>query len=137
MESSVVMTNDKVERLIDANINRLREGLRVIEDINRYIYDNGSLSSRLKNIRHLVSKAYDIDRLTYRDIINDVSKSSTDSEMIRESIDSVIIANFSRVQESARVLEEIFKLKDLELSNLFKEIRYEIYDIEKEFFTNR
>jgi len=131
------MTNDKVERLIDANINRLREGLRVIEDINRYIYDNGSLSSRLKNIRHLVSKAYDIDRLTYRDIINDVSKSSTDSEMIRESIDSVIIANFSRVQESARVLEEIFKLKDLELSNLFKEIRYEIYDIEKEFFTNR
>ena len=132
-----MMTNDKVERLIDANINRLREGLRVIEDINRYIYDNGSLSSRLKNIRHLVSKAYDIDRLTYRDIINDVSKSSTDSEMIRESIDSVIIANFSRVQESARVLEEIFKLKDLELSNLFKEIRYEIYDIEKEFFTNR
>jgi len=129
-----VMTNDKVERLIDANINRLREGLRVIEDINRYIYDNGSLSSRLKNIRHLVSKAYDIDRLTYRDIINDVSKSSTDSEMIRESIDSVIIANFSRVQESARVLEEIFKLKDLELSNLFKEIRYELYDIEKTFF---
>jgi len=129
-----VMTNDKVERLIDANINRLREGLRVIEDINRYIYDNGSLSSRLKNIRHLVSKAYDINRLTYRDIINDVSKGSTDSEMIRESIDSVIIANFSRVQESARVLEEIFKLKDLELSNLFKEIRYELYDIEKTFF---
>jgi len=128
------MTNDKVERLIDANINRLREGLRVIEDINRYIYDNGSLSSRLKNIRHLVSKAYDINRLTYRDIINDVSKGSTDSEMIRESIDSVIIANFSRVQESARVLEEIFKLKDLELSNLFKEIRYELYDIEKSFF---
>lgn len=129
-----MMTNDKVERLIDANINRLREGLRVIEDINRYIYDNGSLSSRLKNIRHLVSKAYDINRLTYRDIINDVSKGSTDSEMIRESIDSVIIANFSRVQESARVLEEIFKLKDLELSNLFKEIRYELYDIEKSFF---
>jgi len=129
-----VMTNDKIERLIDANINRLREGLRVIEDINRYIYDNASVSSRLKNIRHLISKAYDINRLTYRDIINDVSKNSTESEMVRESIDSVIIANFSRVQESARVLEEIFKLKDLELSNLFKEIRYELYDIEKSFF---
>ena len=129
-----MMTNDKIERLIDANINRLREGLRVIEDINRYIYDNASVSSRLKNIRHLISKAYDINRLTYRDIINDVSKNSTESEMVRESIDSVIIANFSRVQESARVLEEIFKLKDLELSNLFKEIRYELYDIEKSFF---
>ena len=131
-----MMTN-KIERLIDANINRLREGLRVIEDINRYIYDNGSLSSRLKNIRHLISKAYNIDRLTHRDILNDVSKGSTDSEMLRDSIEAVAIANFSRVQESARVLEEIFKLKDLELSKLFKEIRYELYDIEREFFINR
>ncbi|WP_295421852.1 thiamine-phosphate pyrophosphorylase [Sulfurovum sp.] len=124
----------KIERLIDANLNRLREGIRVIEDINRYIYDDITLASNLKQLRHKLQPAYDQNRLHHRDIENDVQKKSIDSEMARSSINDLIIANFSRAQESARVLEESFKLTDQSLSERFKEIRYGLYGIEKTFF---
>jgi thiamine-phosphate pyrophosphorylase len=32
--------------MIDANINRLKEGIRVIEDIARYIQNNKTLTSK-------------------------------------------------------------------------------------------
>jgi len=124
----------KIERLIDANLNRLKEGIRVIEDINRYIYDDVVLTSSLKELRHKIQPAYDQDRLRYRDSENDVQKKSIDSEMTRSSINDLMIANFSRSQESARVLEESFKLTNQSLSELFKEIRYGLYRIEKTFF---
>jgi len=40
----------KLFRLIDANLNRLKEGIRVIEDINRYLYDNQAIASQLKSL---------------------------------------------------------------------------------------
>ncbi|MEA3490996.1 MAG: thiamine-phosphate pyrophosphorylase, partial [Campylobacterota bacterium] len=46
----------------------------------------------------------------------------------------LMIANFSRAQESSRVLEESFKLTDTSLSELFKSIRYELYALEKLYF---
>ena len=121
----------KTERLIDANINRLREGLRVIEDIHRYIFDDAEISSEIKNLRHNIQQAYNIQRIIYRDIENDVSKQTTKSEIYREDLNSVLIANFSRAEESSRVLEELFKLNYPELSGIFKDIRYMLYAIEK------
>jgi len=47
-------------------------------------------------------------------------------------IESIIIANFKRAQESSRVLEELYKLEDIPLSETFKTIRYELYNLEKE-----
>lgn len=125
---------EKIERLIDANLNRLKEGIRVIEDINRYIYDDNSLSSSLKELRHRLQEAYSQNRLYYRDIEGDVLKESISSELSRSSIDDLIIANFARTQESARVLEECFKLQNTTLSELSKNIRYSLYAIEKSFF---
>ena len=130
-------TSEKIERLIDANLNRLKEGIRVIEDINRYIYDDKTLTSTLKQLRHTLQPAYDLNRLRYRDIENDVQKKSIDSELKRCSIDDLVIANFSRAQESARVLEESFKLIEPSLSELCKEVRYELYGVEKAFFLKR
>lgn len=126
--------DEKIERLIDANLNRLKEGIRVIEDINRYIYDDTSLTSSLKELRHKLQEAYSQNRLYYRDIEADVLKESISSELSRSSIDDLIIANFSRTQESARVLEECFKLTDTTLSELAKNVRYALYGIEKSFF---
>jgi thiamine-phosphate pyrophosphorylase len=132
------MTNsespERVARLIDANLNRLKEGIRVIEDINRYLYDDASLTSQLKSLRHRLQTLYSQERLHFRDIDNDVQKKSIESELIRRSIKDLLIANFSRAQESARVLEEGFKLIDPALSEIAKEIRYALYGIEKEFF---
>ena len=121
----------KLFRLIDANLNRLKEGIRVIEDIQRYIYDNKPLASRLKNLRH--EAAFEDERmLRSRDIQNDVLKETIANELERENIQSLLKANMKRAQESARVLEEAMKLVDPQWSETFKSIRYELYDIEKE-----
>ncbi|HIO95596.1 MAG TPA: thiamine-phosphate pyrophosphorylase [Campylobacterales bacterium] len=123
-----------IERLIDANLNRLKEGLRVVEDICRYVYNDKHLTSEIKILRHKLQISYSIDRLQHRDIVGDVQKTSTQSELSRLNLNDILIANFSRAEESSRVLEEIFKLQDTEQSELFKQIRYQLYDIEKRYF---
>ena len=141
------------KRLIDANLNRLREGIRVLEDIARYILNDLPLSSALKNLRHK-ARIGDLNNLQsllqHRDIKNDILKTSTPSEKKRENLCDMALANFKRSEESARVLEEIFKLdfisaesKNFEksakneldsTSEMFKAIRYELYDIEIAYF---
>lgn len=130
------MTN-RVERLIDANLNRLREGIRVIEDINRYIYNNKELTPKLKTLRHSIAKAYDTQRLQHRDILGDIQKKTVNSELNRNSIEDIVIANFSRAQESARVLEESFKLNNVTMSEHFKNLRYQLYEIERVYFLDK
>jgi thiamine-phosphate pyrophosphorylase len=124
------MTN-KIERLIDANYNRLKEALRLLEDIQRFIYDNKELSYAFKELRHNLTSLYSQKRVKHRDIINDVSKTSTSSELKREDLNSLIEANFSRAFESSRVLEEAFKLTEIEKSAVAKEIRYKLYNLHK------
>lgn len=119
-------------RVIDANLNRLKEGIRVVEDIVRYRDNNKDLSKKLKEIRHAAKIENINDLLTHRDSINDVLRPSTDSEKNRSNIKSILLANFKRAQESSRVLEELFKLDDVDASESFKHIRYELYNLEKE-----
>jgi len=119
-------------RVIDANLNRLKEGIRVVEDIMRYRDNNQALAKKLKSLRHLV-RFDDIQALLKnRDSINDVLRSSIASELQRADINSILIANFKRAQESSRVLEELFKLQDPKQSENFKSIRYSLYNLEKE-----
>jgi len=131
-------TNDpKIVRLVDANLNRLKEGIRVIEDIARYHDDNGHLALKLKNLRHQcrIDEKY-LELLSSRDSINDVLRPSTKSEMNRANIKDILIANYKRAQESARVLEEATKIWGGELAERFKNIRYELYALEKENLLN-
>lgn len=123
------------QRIIDANLNRLREGIRVVEDICRYIFNSESLSSKLKELRHLSRVDNYKQLLNARDIINDPLKKSTSSENTRENLESVLLSNLKRAQESSRVLEEIFKLINVEETLKFKHIRYSLYDIEKEILS--
>ncbi|MBN2722064.1 MAG: thiamine-phosphate pyrophosphorylase [Campylobacterales bacterium] len=127
----------KVVRLVDANLNRLKEGIRVIEDIARYHDDNGPLALKLKNLRHQcrIDEKY-LELLSSRDSINDVLRPSTKSEMSRANIEDILIANYKRAQESARVLEESTKIWGGELAERFKNIRYELYALEKENLLN-
>lgn len=117
-------------RLIDANLNRLREGIRVVEDIFRYIYDDKQNASRLKQLRHKSRINLYNELLSSRDIKNDVLKESIKSEQGRDDLYAILIANFKRAQESARVLEEFTKLISTNDSEIFKHIRYELYDLE-------
>ena len=117
-------------RLIDANLNRLREGIRVVEDIFRYIYNNKEISTKLKSLRHIARIKNYYELLETRDVENDVLRESIKSEQNREDLSSILIANFKRAQESSRVLEELTKLSSIEDSENFKYIRYELYNLE-------
>lgn len=124
----------EILRIIDANSNRLKEAVRVIEDIARYHNNNKKTASALKHLRHKAKiKELKIELVDSRDSCNDVLKESTPSEMKRDNLQDIITANFKRAQESARVLEEMFKLFKNSLSADFKNIRYELYQLEKEF----
>lgn len=123
-------------RVIDANLNRLKEGIRVIEDIMRYRDNNKELSSKLKELRHKARVDETTKLLKHRDSINDVLRPSTKSELNRTDIVSIITANFKRAEESSRVLEELYKLNNATYSENFKYIRYELYNLEKEIILN-
>lgn len=123
--------------MIDANINRLKEGIRVVEDILRYKDNNKELSSRLKSLRHKAQIQETKELLKNRDSINDVLRPSTKSEQNRSTLEDILTANFKRAQESARVLEELYKLDNIDYSENFKTLRYELYNLEKEVMLNR
>lgn len=134
------MTNSTLSpelfRVIDANLNRLKEGIRVVEDIMRYRDNNKELSSQLKSLRHKAKIQETKELLQHRDSINDVLRPTTQSELNRTGIESIILANFKRAEESSRVLEELFKLHNIAYSENFKHIRYELYNLEKEIVLN-
>ena len=122
-------------RLIDANFNRLSEGLRLLEDVARFILNDAALSSRLKALRHdLLSdtKSFRTALLTERDSEGDVTAFARES-MSRSDISDVVTANARRVTESLRVLEEFAKLPDINLDAMkFKRARFAVYEIERE-----
>ena len=124
------MDNNSSLRLIYANLNRLREGIRVVEDIFRYVYNNKEVATKLKNLRHLARTQNYYELLETRDVKNDVLRESIKSEQNRDNLNSILIANFKRAQESARVLEEFTKLTSIKDSENFKYIRYELYNLE-------
>ena len=117
-------------RLIDANLNRLREGIRVVEDIFRYVYNDKQTALKLKELRHKARTNNYNELLETRDVKNDVLRASIKSEQNRSDMNSILIANFKRAQESSRVLEEFCKLISIEDSETFKYIRYELYNLE-------
>jgi hypothetical protein len=128
----------KLSRLIDANANRLKEGLRVIEDISRFILDDHGLTKEFKHIRHAVTDCLKSNKLTdpaliinKRQIQNDVGKQTIVSELVRKNIADIFFANCQRVKESIRVLEEAMKLFDAKSAQRFKNMRYRVYYLEK------
>ena len=122
--------NENYLRLIDANLNRLREGIRVVEDVFRYVYNDKQTAIKLKELRHKARTNNYIELLETRDVKNDVLRASIKSEQNRSDLNSILIANFKRAQESSRVLEEFCKLISIEDSENFKYIRYELYNLE-------
>ncbi|GMT38556.1 hypothetical protein NHP20013_06290 [Helicobacter bizzozeronii] len=133
----MVATTRSFERLLDANLNRLKEGVRVVEDVMRYLYDHAELALKLKKVRHNATLIFQQNNLDLcalcagRDSQNDVLAKSDFNNS--GSCLQMVQANFKRAQESARVLEECFKyLIPLSKPPGFKSLRYELYTLEKE-----
>lgn len=126
-----------VYRIIDANLNRVMEGMRVCEDIIRFSSDNERLTFKLKNLRHEIFDAIKdlrkehLEELVSSRDLNDVGIKSNASEQKRDNLTDLFLANTQRGKESLRVLEEVLKLFDQELSQRFKRFRFKLYEIEK------
>jgi len=129
--------NTAVNRIIDANVNRLKEGLRVCEEIARFTLNSRTLTAQFKNIRHSIDAIVKrlpvscFQRLEARCSISDVGKEVYGKELKRTGLNDIFFANIQRVKESIRVLEEFSKLIDTKSALKFKTIRYEIYSLEK------
>lgn len=134
------ITEQMILRVIDANINRLREGLRVSEDICRFALNDETLSQQLKALRHQVKQASDLiapypQLLHARDVQSDVGAATPNKdEDQREDIQRILAANMKRAQECCRVLEEFAKLYSNEAASAFKTMRYNLYALEKNIY---
>jgi thiamine-phosphate pyrophosphorylase len=127
---------EKINRIIDANINRAKEGLRVCEEIARFILDSRLLTSELKKIRHeidaLVKYFPDTPALlNQRKSGQDVGRNIHSFELKRAGLYDIFFANIQRVKESVRVLEEFAKLQNAKAALGFKRLRYAVYETEK------
>lgn len=130
------MHKNSVRRIIDANINRSKEGLRVCEEITRFILNSRTLSLGLKGLRHEIDAAAKglatkKELLRERQSQSDIGRNIYAGELKRENLSDVFFANIQRVKEAIRVLEEFSKLTNVKSSLRFKKARYKIYALEK------
>ena len=129
----------KIFRALDANLNRSREGLRVIEDYFRFVSEENSMRNSIRRIRHSL-KAISSDKkliksfIENRDSKNDQGKHLDSLEAKRKDVFDVVYANFQRVKESLRVMEELLKIADKSKVETAKKIRYRVYAVEKQTF---
>jgi len=132
----------QIRRVIDANLNRTREGLRVLEDISRLVLNDAILSKQLKTMRHELLRgepALDRQLITARNSEGDVGANTVVPGQEKEKeLPLVVVANASRVQESLRTLEEMSKTPGAapQLNpERFKKARFDLYTIERELLS--
>ncbi|MFH1678668.1 MAG: thiamine-phosphate pyrophosphorylase [Candidatus Omnitrophota bacterium] len=122
-------------RVLDANLNRTTEGLRVCEEVIRFLLNDRELTAKFKEARHRILKitgaAARKKYIETRDSKADVGRKSLRGELKRSSSQDIFFANMQRVKESVRVLEEFYKLIDIKAAVKLKRIRYQAYEIEK------
>src|SRR5262245_37392909 len=98
--------NPSVLRLLDANANRAREAMRVVEDYARFVLNDESICARLKELRHDFADATQSlvsDAILHRDTPGDVGKViKTTNELAREDVAHVVTAAGKRLGEALR-----------------------------------
>lgn len=127
------MKPQAVLRVLDVNLNRAREGLRVLEDTARLVWDDEKLFAELRSLRHALDK---VTRAAYpklvaaRDSAGDPGR--TVPEKKKRDWNGLVAANFRRAGEALRVLEEYGKVLGPGHAPRFKALRYRLYSAERE-----
>jgi len=119
-------------RIIDANFNRAREAIRVIEDYCRFALSSTWLSLRAKELRHKLTRAVsklDSGRLlSSRDTLNDVGVGKNiDSQFKRSNLKDCLTAGCKRLTEALRTLAEIVQIHDSSIAKTIEDLRYDAY----------
>lgn len=123
-------------RIVDANLNRGREALRVLDDYARFTLNDRLLTEQFKAVRHRLAEATGLlsaaTLLVARDTPNDVGTEITvSSEYTRGSATQVAAVNLKRLQESLRSAEEFGKVLSGDFARAVEAIRYETYTLER------
>lgn len=122
---------DAVYRILDANLDRAREGLRIIEEWCRFGLNNAQLTAECKHLRQELAGWHSFKIRSSRDTPNDPGTDLTHpQEAIRSNIAQVLQVNFSRTQEALRVLEEYGKIDHADMAAACKQMRYRVYTLE-------
>ena len=126
-----------IYRVIDANINRVSEGIRVLEDIARFIINDAGAAESLRKLRHSVRKGFQTEELirfrnSREDVGLDISQSTNCDT--KENLQALVKANFKRVQEGIRSIEECLKIIGCNPeSKTYEGLRFCAYDLEKNY----
>jgi len=126
-----------VYRIIDANFNRAREAIRIIEDFCRFALDSEPLTGRAKQLRHELSAV--IGRLdagqliSSRDTVGDVGAGKTaDNQLARSNLRDCFTAGCKRLTEALRTLSETTQMQDRSVASTIEKLRFSAYKLEKD-----
>jgi thiamine-phosphate pyrophosphorylase len=133
--------------MIDANLNRSSEGLRVLEDVARFLLNDAELSRRLRTLRHDLARqteSLSVGLLSQRDSEHDVGRlhpkdkePTTEVTSLQGFLD-LVTANAKRAEESLRVIEELAKLPEMSSmlnSGRFEQTRFALYALERDLIS--
>lgn len=126
-------------RIVDANLNRAREALRILDDYARFCLNDALVAQQAKAIRHALVEAAALlplrELITARDTLGDVGTQITaGQEYSRNSPDSIALINSKRLQEALRSCEEYGKLLRVDFAQMVEQIRYQSYTLEKSLY---
>ena len=129
--SAAALEHRAIERLLDANLDRAREGLRVIEDWCRFGLERPDLVSRTKDFRQRLGRCHEASYKLARHTATDPAAGMAHgAQAERHGAAAVVAANCGRVQEALRVLEEFGRGLEGPLAVEAAAIRYGLYDLE-------
>jgi len=128
-------------RIIDANLNRASEGLRLLEDVARFLLNDAEISQQLRGVRHNLAqeaKLAGVRLLSQRDSEHDVAATLTLPSPfeggVQQDLPGLITANAKRAEESLRVIAELAKLPQVSPmlnSARFEQLRFNLYSLER------
>ena len=127
-------------RIADANLNRAREGLRVCEEMARFVAEDPALTRRCQRLRYglegLARVFAGTQRLRARDARGDAGHPARRRPATRHrSHRDIAAANFRRAEEALRVLEELSRLRSIRMARSFGAFRFRVYDLEQKILS--
>ena len=131
------ISQQKILRILDANFNRAKEGVRVCEDVARFVLDDKNLAAHFKKIRHELSRillSFPVSYLRLLEARNsraDVAKEHDIRDKKTAGWQDIMMANLKRSQEAIRVLEECSKVLSPRHAVTFGKLRFACYELEK------
>ncbi len=134
---SLAPDQKKIFRVLDVNLNRCKEALRVCEDIARFVLNQEKTTARYRSIRHRIEDLRSFLEKDQGQLIKarntrcDIGKTNISTEFKRRNIKDIFYANSQRVKESLRVLEEFFKIANMRAAEQCKRDRYSVYALEQ------